>query len=94
LTGTNCETETNLCKSDPCKNGGSCKSDNNSHVFCQCVGGYSGAHCEDIDACSSRPCQRGQCHSNGSLYDCKCPIGYTGNTCSKVVDLIYCEEGF
>jgi hypothetical protein len=36
----------NVCKPDPCKNGGSCWPKGGTDYACACVDGYTGTHCE------------------------------------------------
>ena len=37
-----------------------------------------------LDPCSSNPCQNGGlCQSTNSTFDCICPLGFSGLSCSK-----------
>ena len=57
-----CELERgDVCASNPCRNGGSCKeSPDGSSFFCLCRAGYRGNHCEAIaDSCRPNPCLYG-----------------------------------
>ena len=36
----------------------------------------------DMNSCRSQPCQNGgQCHNQGTSYNCQCAPGYYGNHC-------------
>nr|XP_051676393.1 protein crumbs homolog 1 isoform X2 [Oryctolagus cuniculus] len=60
---------------------------------CACHSGFTGIHCEeDIDECSSNPCQNGgTCENLPGNYICRCPfdnlsgIFYGGENCSDVL---------
>ena len=71
---------------------------------CLCPPGYLGDRCEvDVDACSedflqqnaflnlSRHCENGGLCVDGPglSYSCKCPRGFEGSRCEKVVN--YCQ---
>ena len=43
--GTNCETNTNECSSNPCLNGGTCDDQINGYT-CHCAAGFIGSKCE------------------------------------------------
>ncbi len=59
----------------PCSNGGTCNDGE-----CDCLKGYSGASCEDIDSCDllDVTCARGYCETGL----CYCDAGFEGEDCS------------
>ncbi|XP_011480461.1 delta-like protein C isoform X2 [Oryzias latipes] len=83
--GKDCETETNECDSNPCRNGGSCKDLLNDYS-CACPQGFYGKNCEvSAMTCADGPCfNGGTCMEEGTGgYSCHCPAGYTGSNCEK-----------
>nr|XP_055175399.1 protein crumbs homolog 1 isoform X2 [Nyctereutes procyonoides] len=64
-----------------------------SGYVCICPPGLTGIHCEeDIDECSSNPCQNGgTCENLSGHYTCRCPFDnhsgtfYGGKNCSDVL---------
>ena len=91
--GTHCESWTDLCHPSPCINNGSCINRNYSAsgYECNCTGtGYAGPHCQYVRGfCYPyNPCVHGQCHDNGTSYNCNCTKGYHGINCS--VDINEC----
>ncbi|XP_046573746.1 protein crumbs-like [Haliotis rubra] len=70
------------CKSDPCKNGGSCYERVDGFV-CECTAGFTGLHCDITDMCASDPCLHGgKCLDTKTSYVCDCTgTGYDGFTC-------------
>uniref|UniRef100_A0A8B9S5M3 Sushi, nidogen and EGF like domains 1 n=1 Tax=Apteryx owenii TaxID=8824 RepID=A0A8B9S5M3_APTOW len=80
-------TEINECRSDPCKNGGTCK-DLPGSFTCDCPEGFVGSQCEtEVNACESGPCQNGgDCESFGGSYLCVCPEGFFGYHCETASD--------
>ena len=65
------------CKDVKCLNGGTC--DDGS---CNCPAGYSGANCENYNACWNVTCLNGgTCDADGN---CDCPDGYEGEDCGIV----------
>jgi len=71
-----------VCKLNPCKNGGACTLSTSSPGYtCACTGGHTGS------TCSTGTCQTGACLNSGvcmvvgGVQMCKCPIGYSGGTC-------------
>ncbi|VDO96282.1 unnamed protein product [Soboliphyme baturini] len=51
-------------------------------IQCQCMTGYKGDgfHCEDIDECEAKVCDRNaQCVNTPGKYFCQCLPGFTGN---------------
>ncbi|XP_037958807.1 serine-rich adhesin for platelets-like [Teleopsis dalmanni] len=59
---------------------------------CQCCTGFTGPHCEEIDACTPNPCiNNGICIDisqghEGGAYQCLCPYGYIGKNCQFEAD--------
>jgi len=47
-----CLPDTNMCRNDPCENGGTCRNLINGSL-CQCVDGFSGQHCEKREFASA-----------------------------------------
>uniref|UniRef100_A0A4W3HTH2 Cadherin EGF LAG seven-pass G-type receptor 1 n=1 Tax=Callorhinchus milii TaxID=7868 RepID=A0A4W3HTH2_CALMI len=79
FTGDYCETEIDLCYSDPCGNHGLCRSREGGYT-CECYEDYTGDHCE-MSARSGR-CAPGVCKNGGSCinllvggFRCECPSG-------------------
>lgn len=88
-TGEHCELELSKCASNPCRNGGSCKDQENNY-HCLCPPGYYGQHCEHSTlTCADSPCfNGGSCRerNQGASYACECPPNFTGSNCEKKVD--------
>lgn len=88
-TGIDCELELSKCDSNPCRNGGSCK-DQEDGYHCLCPPGYYGLHCEHSTlTCADSPCfNGGSCRERiqGASYACECPPNFTGSNCEKKVD--------
>uniref|UniRef100_A0A8C0CLQ1 Delta-like protein n=4 Tax=Balaenoptera TaxID=9766 RepID=A0A8C0CLQ1_BALMU len=88
-TGVDCELELSECDSNPCRNGGSCKDQEDSYR-CLCPPGYYGLHCEHSTlSCADSPCfNGGSCRerNQGTSYACECPPNFTGSNCEKKVD--------
>ncbi|XP_069792757.1 cadherin EGF LAG seven-pass G-type receptor 3-like isoform X1 [Narcine bancroftii] len=79
FTGDYCETEINLCYSNPCQNSGVCSRREGGYT-CVCREEFTGDHCE-VDIRSGR-CSPGVCRNGGSCTDlpeggfkCNCPSG-------------------
>uniref|UniRef100_A0A672V4S3 Cadherin EGF LAG seven-pass G-type receptor 3 n=1 Tax=Strigops habroptila TaxID=2489341 RepID=A0A672V4S3_STRHB len=79
FTGDYCETEINLCYSNPCRNGGSCTRREGGYT-CVCRQHFIGENCE-VDSRSGR-CAPGVCRNGGTCTDgadggfrCQCPAG-------------------
>ena len=58
---------------------------------CSCYAGYdladNGRSCENIDECSSDPCENGgTCIDVLNSYSCQCPAGWTGSTCATNIN--------
>ena len=76
--GKNCSTETDECRSSPCKNNGTCK-DGMGTFTCECATGFDGADCSNnIDDCRADSCENGTCHDAINNYTCACSPGFTG----------------
>ncbi|XP_070071373.1 cubilin homolog [Drosophila takahashii] len=72
------------CDQHPCQNNGTCVQ-NGRGTTCICQPGYMGALCNSSDACHHpSPCLNGgTCRLlPENKYQCVCPRGYTGTTCS------------
>uniref|UniRef100_A0A8C9ML59 Cadherin EGF LAG seven-pass G-type receptor 3 n=1 Tax=Serinus canaria TaxID=9135 RepID=A0A8C9ML59_SERCA len=79
FTGDYCETEINLCYSNPCLNGGVCTRREGGYT-CICRQHFSGENCE-VDSRAGR-CVPGVCRNGGTCTDsadggfrCQCPVG-------------------
>uniref|UniRef100_A0A8C4JZJ6 Cadherin EGF LAG seven-pass G-type receptor 3 n=1 Tax=Dromaius novaehollandiae TaxID=8790 RepID=A0A8C4JZJ6_DRONO len=79
FTGDYCETEINLCYSNPCLNGGVCTRKEGGYT-CVCHQPFSGENCE-VDSRSGR-CTPGVCRNGGTCtngadggFRCQCPAG-------------------
>ncbi|XP_072928982.1 cadherin EGF LAG seven-pass G-type receptor 3 isoform X2 [Hemitrygon akajei] len=79
FTGDYCETEINLCYSNPCQNSGVCSRKEGGYT-CICREEFTGDHCE-VDVRSDR-CSPGVCRNGGSCtnlpeggFKCNCPSG-------------------
>ena len=66
-----CEEE-NGCASEPCSNGGTCRSLPAGEFYCQCLEGYEGPTCDsDIDECAASDdvcLNEGTCVNTGGSY--------------------------
>ncbi|XP_068110920.1 cadherin EGF LAG seven-pass G-type receptor 3 [Hyperolius riggenbachi] len=79
FTGDYCETEINLCYSNPCQNGGVCVKRESGYT-CICKERFTGDNCE-VDSGSGR-CRPGVCRNGGTCtnlaeggFTCQCPSG-------------------
>ncbi|XP_063282292.1 cadherin EGF LAG seven-pass G-type receptor 3 isoform X2 [Pelobates fuscus] len=79
FTGDYCETEINLCYSNPCQNKGVCVRREGGYT-CICQERFTGDHCE-VDSGSGR-CVPGACRNGGTCtnlaeggFTCQCPTG-------------------
>ncbi|XP_054719378.1 adhesive plaque matrix protein 2-like, partial [Uloborus diversus] len=81
------------CSNSPCKNGGICEVNGDSHT-CYCPHPFTGRNCE-IDPCSENPCKNdGICKIVGSTFRCTCKTPYFGLRCER--DICYnnpCKNG-
>ncbi|GBM89502.1 Neurogenic locus Notch protein [Araneus ventricosus] len=68
------------CTGGPCKNGGTCRVENNSFK-CHCPAPFSGKNCE-TDPCSGGTCKNGgTCRVENNSFKCYCPAPFLGNKC-------------
>ncbi|GLD67833.1 slit homolog 1 protein-like protein [Lates japonicus] len=84
--GKHCETPVDACVSNPCTNGGTCLSDEQTRGFsCACAFGFHGTFCEvNVDDCQDHGCENGAtCVDGVGNYTCLCPLNYAG---------LFCEE--
>ncbi|RWS22865.1 cubilin-like protein, partial [Leptotrombidium deliense] len=79
----------NECKSNPCKNGGTCV-DGYKTFYCRCTNGWRGDTCEtDVDECSEFAgtgygCQNGAtCVNTPGSYSCQCKADWKGVHCAE-----------
>ncbi|GCB72987.1 hypothetical protein scyTo_0006570, partial [Scyliorhinus torazame] len=79
FTGDYCETEINLCYSNPCQNSGVCNRREGGYT-CVCREEFTGDHCE-VDSQSGH-CSPGVCRNGGTCtnlpaggFKCNCPSG-------------------
>ncbi|XP_039766205.1 cadherin EGF LAG seven-pass G-type receptor 3 [Ornithorhynchus anatinus] len=79
FTGDYCETEINLCYSNPCRNGGACARREGGYT-CVCRPHFTGEDCE-LDSRAGR-CVPGVCRNGGTCtnspdggFQCQCPAG-------------------
>jgi hypothetical protein len=79
-----CTEVSDPCDPNPCKNGGTCTVDGNSHT-CACPAGYEGVNCTTVsDPCDPNPCQNGgTCTADGNSHTCACAAGYNGANCNN-----------
>ncbi|XP_052776199.1 sushi, von Willebrand factor type A, EGF and pentraxin domain-containing protein 1-like isoform X1 [Mya arenaria] len=83
------EIDFNVCISQPCLNGATCKAGLFGATFeCDCAPGFSGVFCDqETDECSAAPCLNGgTCQDEKGDYKCLCAPGYTGKKCEKDID--------
>ncbi|KAM4705286.1 LOW QUALITY PROTEIN: cubilin [Rhinophrynus dorsalis] len=79
-----CLSVSDICeKHNPCVNG-QCRPTVSGYV-CECNAGWTGNNCtENIDECSSSPCQNaGNCTDLINGYTCNCTSGWTGFHCES-----------
>lgn len=66
------------CLPNPCKNLGQCRN-KNDQCSCECITGYSGQFCQNLDICGVKnPCVCGNCindPTNTYGFRCECPRG-------------------
>ncbi|KAG7235919.1 hypothetical protein INR49_001885 [Caranx melampygus] len=89
FTGKHCETPVDACVSNPCTNGGTCLSDEQTRGFsCACAFGFHGTFCEvNVDDCQDHGCENGAtCVDGVGNYTCLCSPKYTGLFCEEEED--------
>ncbi|XP_019854787.1 PREDICTED: uncharacterized protein LOC100641362, partial [Amphimedon queenslandica] len=85
--------DTGPCLLSPCDNGGTCISKGSHSYICQCPGGFTGLHCNTIDACFSSPCPvNATCIPDGSSHLCFCQNS-SQSGCDDVCDPDPCLNG-
>jgi len=85
LTGEDCLTQIDSCRSQPCYHNGTCLSQLNS-FSCQCEPNYYGKYCElFVDVCEKNPCRnQGICEKENSTYRCQCQENFFGQHCEHL----------
>ncbi|EGT56752.1 hypothetical protein CAEBREN_31590 [Caenorhabditis brenneri] len=84
-----CEQKKDLCRENPCGNGGICHQNHDSYS-CDCPAGFYGRNCENekLFLCSNSTCQNGGvCFQVGKISKCECSYGFTGAQCEEKIDL-------
>ncbi|XP_061685781.1 slit homolog 1 protein-like isoform X1 [Syngnathoides biaculeatus] len=90
FTGQHCESPADACVSNPCVNGGTCLSDEQTSGFsCACALGFHGVYCEvNADDCQDHGCESGAtCVDGVGNYTCVCPPGRDGLFCQEELDV-------
>ncbi|XP_035693790.1 neurogenic locus notch homolog protein 1-like [Branchiostoma floridae] len=81
--GTNCDTNTDDCRSSPCGEHGTCN-DVVGGYTCTCDAGWEGINCDqDINECESSPCVHGYCSDGVNSYTCICEQNWSGTNCDQ-----------
>ncbi|XP_017269603.1 cubilin [Kryptolebias marmoratus] len=81
---TGCTQLSNICQTNnPCINGQCVSTTSSPGYFCNCNSGWQGLHCDqNIDECSSNPCQNGGTCTDGiNGFTCTCTDHWTGPLC-------------
>ena len=91
IDATNCSGTTN---GNLCSGKGRCIAESfTGDIHCECCSGYTGQYCEEFNACSMDPCQRGNCTDviggHSEAFNCTCEAGYTGERCD--IDINECD---
>ncbi|XP_030848243.1 fibropellin-1-like isoform X12 [Strongylocentrotus purpuratus] len=85
-TGRLCDVPIDFClQANACINGGTCVSESEG-FRCICPSTHAGVNCQNVNPCSSTPCQSGgQCNAadDFSSFTCQCVLPYTGTTCNQ-----------
>ncbi|XP_023806488.1 protein HEG homolog 1 [Oryzias latipes] len=76
------------CASNPCLNGGMCKSSQRHQFTCRCQQGWKGRTCnQDVDECKQQPCPADStCINTRGSFSCECPLGFDledGRSCTR-----------
>ncbi|XP_071447796.1 sushi, von Willebrand factor type A, EGF and pentraxin domain-containing protein 1-like [Hetaerina americana] len=84
--GSFCESQEDMCASEPCLNDGECSS-NGITFHCSCPKGFTGLNCETMtDPCSSNFClNNGICVANDTSFECLCHADFEGIYCEREV---------
>ncbi|KRF99246.1 uncharacterized protein Dwil_GK24548 [Drosophila willistoni] len=74
------------CQEHLCQNNGTCVLNGGRGTSCICQPGYTGALCNQSDACHPNPCRnKGTCRLIlPNDFTCNCPHGYTDKKCSSL----------
>lgn len=85
--GSDCKTDVNECKSNPCSSFQVCVNTDGSYT-CSCPAGWQGSSCsQDVDECSKSPCNNaGTCINTNGSYICGCVPGWQGRHCDEDED--------
>ena len=77
--------EENICKRQPCLNGGTCVSFSQTWRYCHCRAGFGGHNCEQRTTCPIDMCNnRGSCVlSAEGEYVCECMENFEGQNCER-----------
>ncbi|CAH1774354.1 unnamed protein product, partial [Owenia fusiformis] len=82
-------TTVDVCDNNLCENNATCvpSNDTNDGYICDCLEGYNGTYCQNLDPCYSNPCpEAARCIVNGSNFECECVDGYYGLNCSVMCE--------
>ncbi|CAJ0576414.1 unnamed protein product, partial [Mesorhabditis spiculigera] len=82
------------CKTTGCANEGICEELVN-FAQCKCPEGFTGRRCEEVDYCTSNPCERGVCLNDAAkqTFTCQCDDGYVGSRCETRCPRELCKQG-
>lgn len=74
------------CDAKPCKYEATCNQDRHDKdkYTCTCKGEYHGIHCENKNACHSKPCKKGTCTNDKKdpkKFHCSCDSTHVGERC-------------
>ncbi|KAK6738263.1 hypothetical protein RB195_020397 [Necator americanus] len=72
-------------QANPCENGGTCMV-KEKKVHCECVAGFIGEHCEEVDRCLNHACANNSTCKNGpgGIYICECKENTVGTYCQFI----------
>ncbi|PAA85425.1 hypothetical protein BOX15_Mlig016971g3 [Macrostomum lignano] len=79
----------NICSTEPCLNGGTCRTVSYDRFACDCPAGFEGKRCQNrLDACFGSPCHnQAECEVlRFGRYRCRCKIGFSGTHCETNID--------
>ncbi|KAK9871009.1 hypothetical protein WA026_009969 [Henosepilachna vigintioctopunctata] len=85
--GSHCEKRKEICRNNPCQNGGSCvvgyDNTNQPEYKCMCFENYFGSFCEKVvNKCKLKCMNGGSCFEyDDNQFMCLCTEGYTGELC-------------